>query len=63
MTLHLPYLAEPKTYYYFRPYNYNHIFMQQEQAMIMGLDPRMPYDNAIFKKVFHNLEHKEEIGN
>jgi hypothetical protein len=53
---HVPYYVEPKTYYYFRPYNHNHIFVQQNQVMRWGGDPRHPYANEIFQQVYRDLD-------
>lgn len=60
MVQHLPYDAQPKTYYYFRPYNSYHILLQQRQAMEVGVDPKMPYSNAIFQDVFKKLDPKNQ---
>ncbi|QDU99199.1 hypothetical protein Pla8534_71120 [Lignipirellula cremea] len=53
---HMAYLAEPKTYYYFRPYNYLHIEQQQAEAGAWGADPGLPYSNEIFDAVFAQFE-------
>jgi hypothetical protein len=55
MPLHIPYLAEPKFYYYFRPYQWFHIPVQQGDVQAFGGDPRHPYDNRIFQSVYQNL--------
>ncbi len=60
MVQHLPYDAHPKTYYYFRPYNASNILVQQQQAMEAGLNPNMPYSNAIFEDVFRKLDPKNQ---
>lgn len=67
MVPHTPYEAWPKTYYYFRPYNYMHVQQQQEQAIQWGADPGLPYSNAVFQQVYHTFEEEslpapEEIG-
>ena len=56
MFQHTPYLATPKTYYYFRPYNFMHVRYQQGQAQIWGADPGMPYSNAVFQDVYKQIE-------
>ena len=57
MTQHIPYVAEPKNYYYFRPYNWFHIPDQQAEAAIYGTDPRNPYDNrVVFDDLYEGLE-------
>jgi hypothetical protein len=53
---HVPYYVEPKTYYYFRPYNHNHIFLQRDQVMRWGGDPRNPYANEVFQQVYRDLD-------
>lgn len=53
---HIPYLAEPKTYYYFRPYNWFHIPRQQAEVLNYGADPRNPYANEVFKNIYEGLE-------
>ena len=56
MYQHAPYLATPKTYYYFRPYNFMHVRTQQVQAQLWGADPGMPYSNAVFQDVYKQIE-------
>jgi len=57
LTPHVPYIAEPKDYYYFRPYNWFHIQEQQQDAARYGTDPRNPYDNRIvFDGLYEGLE-------
>lgn len=53
---HVPYYVEPKTYYYFRPYNHNQVFLQRDQVMRWGGDPRHPYANEIFQQVYRDLD-------
>jgi len=67
MTPHIPYVAYPKTYYYFRPYNMLHIPDQQARAAAWVENPALPYSNRIFDKVYAELEptlndNAEEIG-
>jgi hypothetical protein len=52
---HFPYEQQPKTYYYFRPYNYRHIAEHQDEAEAWGADRKMPYSNAIFQDVYADL--------
>jgi len=52
MPQHMPYESEPKTYYYYRPYNHHHIAMQQEGAD----DPTLPYSNSVFASVYAQME-------
>jgi len=49
---HIPYIAYPKDYYYFRPYNYFQIPDQQQEVMAYGDDPRDPYTNRVFERVY-----------
>lgn len=54
MALHTPYEAEPKSYYYFRPYNAIHVARQQD-ASAEWADSRLPYSNAVFQSVYNHL--------
>ncbi len=56
MVPHIPYVAYPKTYYYFRPYNMLHIPDQQARAAGWVENPALPYSNRIFDKVYAELE-------
>jgi hypothetical protein len=58
MPLHIPYIAEPKFYYYFRPYNWFHIPVQQDEARAIGLSPYHPYDNRIFQSVYERFHYE-----
>jgi hypothetical protein len=53
---HFPYEAMPRTYYYFRPYNYTHVRQQQADAMQWGASPGQPYANQAFENVYRNFE-------
>lgn len=53
---HTPYCAEPKLYYYFRPYNWRHIPDQIESVLSFGGDPRHPYANREFEGIYEGLE-------
>lgn len=59
MPQHHYYFAEPKFYYYFRPYNWFHIPVQQDDVRAFGGDPRHPYDNRVFKSVYEQLHFNE----
>jgi len=52
---HIPYIAYPKDYYYFRPYNYFQIADQQQEVLNYGGDPRNPYDNRFFKRAYEQV--------
>lgn len=56
MIPHYAYYPKYHGHYYFRPYNYNTIFQQQQWAAAAGLDPRNPYSNKIFDCVFAGYE-------
>jgi hypothetical protein len=53
---HIPYLAMPKNYYYFRPYQWFHIPEQQAEVTSYGGDPRHPYANREFEEVYQEFE-------
>ena len=52
---HQPYVAEPKTYYYFRAYTYIHTPALQEEATLHGAPRRNPYDTKLFAGVYKKL--------
>lgn len=56
MIPHYAYYPKYHGHYYFRPYNYQTIFQQQQWAAAAGLDPRNPYSNKIFDCVFAGYE-------
>ncbi|MEX0819630.1 MAG: hypothetical protein WD070_08545 [Pirellulaceae bacterium] len=56
MPQHFPYVAEPKNYYYFRPYNWFHIADQQREVTSYGGDTRHPYANDLFQEVYEAIE-------
>lgn len=56
MPQHFPYVAEPKNYYYFRPYNWFHIPEQQREVTSYGGDTRHPYANDLFREVYEAIE-------
>jgi hypothetical protein len=53
---HLPYYPPAHGYYYFRPYNLANLRAQQEVVVSWGGDPRNPYSNEIFQRVYAELE-------
>jgi hypothetical protein len=59
---HYPYVAQPWTYYYFRPYNYTHVKQQQEEAAGWGADPAQPYGRKLFDKVYEDLEKQMKMA-
>ena len=56
MPQHMPYVAEPKTYYYFRPYNYITIPWLQEEAVLQGASKANPYDTRVFEQVYAEFD-------
>jgi hypothetical protein len=58
---HYPYMAQPKFYYYFRPYQFFHIPRHQAEVLNYGGDPRNPYDNKIFRNIYDSLEEPEPL--
>ncbi len=52
MHLHYPYYPAMHGYYYFRPYHPRHVREQQGVAAMWGEDPRVPYANAVFQRVY-----------
>jgi hypothetical protein len=63
MVPHFPYDAQPKTYYYFRPYNWMHIHQHQGEAAVWNAPPGNPYSNKIFQDVYESIEIEEISGN
>ena len=51
----MPYHAEG-AYYYFRPYNYTQIPVQQAEAVSFGASPGLPYANDMFEQVYRSFE-------
>ena len=49
---HYPYFPPMHGYYYFRPYHHLHVIRQQRTAESWGGDPRNPYANEIFQRVY-----------
>ena len=52
MPPHYAYPPANHGYYYFRPYNYISILDHQQRALSMGGDPRAPYANKVFERVY-----------
>lgn len=56
MPQHMAYCPGPHHgYYYFRPYHVMHVFAQQDMVVRWGGDPRHPYENSIFERVYGQL--------
>lgn len=52
---HMPFFGTTHGYYYFRPYHVMHVFSQQELATRWGGDPRNPYDNTMFHRIYDQM--------
>ncbi len=62
MPPHYAYYPPLHGYYYFRPYNHAHIPQQQQLVEYWGGDPRNPYANEVFKRVYAEYEAAREDG-
>ncbi len=60
MPQHIPYIAEPKNYYYFRPYNWFHIVEHQRDVRnyLPPGDVRHPYDTRFLQDIYLQIEEK-----
>ena len=52
---HFAYYPQDHGYYYFRPYNYIHVFEHRARVMSWGGDPRNPYSLALFDPVYEEF--------
>jgi hypothetical protein len=52
MVPHLPYPPACHGWYYFRPYNVYHLPHLQEAVVSWGGDPRNPYSNELFQRIY-----------
>lgn len=52
---HQYYVAEPKTYYYFRAYTHIHTAAIQEEAIQHGAPRTNPYDTKLFAGVYEEM--------
>ena len=55
---HYQYNAQPKMYYYLRPYNHKHVQEKAAEAIGLGANPQAPYSNALFKQTYEAVEAK-----
>ena len=55
---HYPYMAAPKMYYYFRPYNGDLVRPLAHQATLQGAHEKAPFSNALFQDVYREVEAK-----
>jgi hypothetical protein len=56
MYQHMPYFPVNHGYYYFRPYNYVHVWKHQQWVTTIGGDPRNPYSRALFIPIYEQFE-------
>ncbi|MCA9246126.1 MAG: hypothetical protein KDA42_03395 [Planctomycetales bacterium] len=61
MHQHLPYCSRPNSYYYFRPYQIEHVAIQQEFVRSYGGNPKHPYENSVFDRVYNGTESAEVV--
>lgn len=62
MPPHYAYYPSMHGYYYFRPYHHSHIPRQQQFVAGWGGDPRNPYANEIFQRVYAEYEAERAAG-
>ena len=55
MIPHFPYFPKDHGYHSYRPYNYIHVLEHQYQALTIGGDPRAPYANNQFAKIYEKV--------
>ncbi|MEX0704137.1 MAG: hypothetical protein WD069_18705 [Planctomycetales bacterium] len=63
MPPHFPYFPEYHGYYYFRPYNWQHVWMHQALAPMLGEAPHTPYATTAFDAIYEQVlpaGHEEE---
>ena len=60
MIPHFAYFPEFHGNYYFRPYSYHHVLLQKEIVKSWGEDPRHPYANDLFKKIYEEAGQEQE---
>ncbi len=56
MVQHSPYYPAMHGNYYFRPYNAYRILQHQQAAVAWGEDPRNPYSNDVFRRVYAKMK-------
>lgn len=55
---HYPYEAQPRMYYYLRPYQYLQVREKAAQAETLGAHAKVPYSNALFRDAYLVVEAK-----
>lgn len=58
---HVEYFPYAHGNYYFRPYTFTRLLQQQEQAARMGIDPRNPYSNKQYLKVYEKMDERVRV--
>lgn len=58
---HVEYFPYAHGNYYFRPYTFSRLLQQQEQAARMAIDPRNPYSNKQFLKVYELMDERVSV--
>lgn len=53
---HFAYYPQDHGYYYFRPYNYMHVYEHRARVVSLGGDPRNPYSVAMFDPIYEEFE-------
>lgn len=59
MPPHFPYYPEYHGYYYFRPYNWEHVWAHQALAPMLGESPYTPYATTAFQAIYAELPPEE----
>lgn len=59
MPPHFPYYPQYHGYYYFRPYNWEHVWMHQALAPMLGESPYTPYATTAFQPIYAELPPEE----
>ena len=50
-----PYFPVNHGNYYFRPYTWSHVGIQQQIASTWGADPRAPYQSEVFAHLYEDM--------
>jgi hypothetical protein len=59
---HFAYAPPVPGTYYFRPYSVIQLREQQAMAAVWGIDPRTPYSNDIFQRVYSEMGPSKPIS-
>lgn len=58
---HFAYYPQDHGYYYFRPYNYIHVFEHRARVVSLGGDPRNPYSVAMFDPIYEEFNQNAPV--